>query len=531
MYIGEKFDSGKLASAYDVIVIGSGISGLTLACLQAQQGKSVLVLEKHYTAGGFTHTYQRKGYEWDTGLHYVGEVHREGHPLKELFDYITHGNLKWSKLPEHYDRFYFPDKTYSYQAGKENFITNLLKNFPLEEKALRNYLALIERMGRSLESFTKPKVLPVFLQDLLKTSIDPLFKENTYTVLKTLTSNEKLIAVLSGLWGDYALTPKKSAFGIHAVIALHYLEGAAFPVGGSSEIARQIHKVISLNGGHVFINTGVDKILIKNNSAIGVVLENGETVLAKNIASSAGLHQTFTSLVKPEDVPSEVRNSLSRLKSSTGYLALTIGINESPEILNHDGSNIWVYPGYDHDENLARYMSDPFYNSPAMNYISFPCLKDPLWKSRLGNKTAIDVLGVLPFDWVKEWEGSTRRTRPEAYKAFKEKIARPYFDALFKIFPQIENKIEIYEVSTPLTVKHYLNYQHGEIYGLNFDGKRFDERILRPQTSVKNLYLTGQDILVNGIAGAMMSGVLTSGAMSPIGTFGQLLPLGFFSKR
>ena len=76
---------------YDVIVIGSGVGGLCSACLLAKQGNRVLVLEKHYKAGGFTHMFKRKGYEWDTGVHYIGNVHEEDHQFRKLFDYLSGG--------------------------------------------------------------------------------------------------------------------------------------------------------------------------------------------------------------------------------------------------------------------------------------------------------------------------------------------------------------------------------------------------------------------------------------------------------
>ena len=66
----------EILSDYDVIIIGSGMSGLTSAAILAKEGKKVLVLERHYTAGGFTHVFKRPGYEWDVGIHYVGEMGR-----------------------------------------------------------------------------------------------------------------------------------------------------------------------------------------------------------------------------------------------------------------------------------------------------------------------------------------------------------------------------------------------------------------------------------------------------------------------
>jgi phytoene dehydrogenase-like protein len=76
------------------IVIGSGIGGLASAALLAKHGgQRVLVLERHYVAGGYTHTFQRHGYEWDVGVHYIGEV-QPGTLLRALFDELTEAQLE-----------------------------------------------------------------------------------------------------------------------------------------------------------------------------------------------------------------------------------------------------------------------------------------------------------------------------------------------------------------------------------------------------------------------------------------------------
>ena len=73
---------------YDVIIIGSGMSGLTAGVLLARHGKKVLILEKHFKVGGWTHTFHRNNYEWDVGIHYIGEVHSKRSPVRKLFDIV-----------------------------------------------------------------------------------------------------------------------------------------------------------------------------------------------------------------------------------------------------------------------------------------------------------------------------------------------------------------------------------------------------------------------------------------------------------
>jgi phytoene dehydrogenase-like protein len=101
--IGYRYRPKRLAPDYDAIVIGSGMGGLTTAALLSDLGKKVCVLEQHYTAGGYTHSYERAGYEWDVGVHYIGEV---GAPTRtrKLFDYLSGGNLDWAPMDDEYYR-------------------------------------------------------------------------------------------------------------------------------------------------------------------------------------------------------------------------------------------------------------------------------------------------------------------------------------------------------------------------------------------------------------------------------------------
>ena len=99
-----------LRDEWDAIVIGSGIGGLTTAASLAKlANKRVLVLERHYTAGGFTHTFRRPGYEWDVGIHYIGEVAHPKAMGRRMFDFLTDGKLEWEDMGEVYDRIYLGD--------------------------------------------------------------------------------------------------------------------------------------------------------------------------------------------------------------------------------------------------------------------------------------------------------------------------------------------------------------------------------------------------------------------------------------
>src|ERR1700680_1300259 len=95
---------------FDLIIIGSGIGGLTVASLMAQlKHQRVLVLERHFRLGGFPHSFTRPGHRaWDVGLHYVGGM-AAGDRGRQLFDLVTRFGVRWQKMPSPFEKFVYPD--------------------------------------------------------------------------------------------------------------------------------------------------------------------------------------------------------------------------------------------------------------------------------------------------------------------------------------------------------------------------------------------------------------------------------------
>jgi len=136
MEVGVSYKQTAIRGTYDAIVIGSGIGGLAAAAILAKRGKKrVLVLERHYTAGGYTHSFTRRGYEWDVGVHYIGMVGR-GQALRRAYDWLTDGRLEWAAMPDVYDRIYLGDRAYDYVTGWRRFVSKMKSYFPGEEAAI-----------------------------------------------------------------------------------------------------------------------------------------------------------------------------------------------------------------------------------------------------------------------------------------------------------------------------------------------------------------------------------------------------------
>lgn len=155
MFAGKPYQSESIHEPFDAIVIGSGLGGLTAASLLAKSGLKVLVLERHWTAGGLTHTYVHEGYECEVGFHYLNDsiAEKENLTLREIFNDITNGQLKWASMKKIYDRFIFPDATYEMVAGRNSFVDTLAGYFPEERKTLELYLKMVDEFVHAHKIF------------------------------------------------------------------------------------------------------------------------------------------------------------------------------------------------------------------------------------------------------------------------------------------------------------------------------------------------------------------------------------------
>jgi choline dehydrogenase-like flavoprotein len=193
-----------IAETWDAIVIGSGIGGLAAVALLAKHASQrVLVLERHYTAGGFTHAFRRPGYEWDAGVHYVGRVNDPSSPERAAFDHITEGRLAWNSMPDVYDQISIADRTYDFPTGLERFRARMGEAFPAERTAIDQYIALVCATVRAGNRYFAEKAIPGPLARLIGPMLRSGFlrtaSQTTAQVLSQLTRNPELIAVLTAV--------------------------------------------------------------------------------------------------------------------------------------------------------------------------------------------------------------------------------------------------------------------------------------------------------------------------------------------
>jgi all-trans-retinol 13,14-reductase len=515
---GESYRRSVVGNSWDAIVIGSGIGGLTAAALLARSGQRVLVLERHTTAGGATQTFRRAGYEWDAGLHYMGEVHRPNSTLRRIFDYISGGKLEWARMPDVYNRIVIDDRAYECPSGATAFKTRMKEYFPDEAAAIDRYIELVFDGNRTARSFFAHRAMPPDIAGpLYRDMCEPFraFSDRTVSdVLDELTANAELKAVLCGHFGDYCLAPGRASFAMHAMLIRHYIDGASFPVGGSARLAETTVDVICGAQGAVLVAAEVASILLDDDGkACGVTMRDGREFRAPVVISDAGAVNTLTKIVPPQAIEPGLVDDIESIGPSLPWVMLNIGFRHTDAELGLDGTNIWAHSGPDIDAEIAAYEADPHHTAMPLYFMSFPSAKDPSWQNRYPGRATIDIGGLTSWDLFEPYADSAWMRRGAEYEELKRKFTDELLDQVLRFCPQLEGRIDHLELATPLSFNHFLGRHYGDFMSLAHSPRRFALQGLSSHTHVPNLYLSGQDVAAAGVSGAIMGGAVAASAV------------------
>lgn len=503
---------------YDLIVIGSGMGGLTVASLMAQlRGKRVLVLERHFKAGGFTHDFKRQQYHWDVGIHYIGQMN-EGASTRQLFDLITRRRVQWNRMPEPFEKFVYPGMAFELYGNPGRFKADLIQRFPAERKAIQQYFRDLPRAAAAvflLNLRLNGKGLFRLLGYLGQWWALPL-NLTTQQYLDRHFTSPQLKALLVSQWGDYGLPPAQSPFGVHATIALHYLNGAYYPVGGAGTIARSVQTAVEEQGGRFLLNREVTQVLIEGNRAVGVQVRRVndasgelETYYAPIIVSNAGVATTYLKLI-PANYPIPFRDVLKQFiqkHSPATNVTLYLGLANDPRSLGFRGENHWIYESIDHNETFAQRQQWVKEGQPPQCYVSFPSLKDPQATAHTA-----EIIAWADYEAFAHWRNQPWLHRDEDYQQLKHRISQALIQQVDRHYPGFAQQVTYAELSTPLTNEHFTGHMKGGIYGLPSVPEKFAPQHavwMKAETPLPGLYLTGADLYMGGIVAAMMAGLTT----------------------
>lgn len=485
-----KFDNHPTnENEHDVIVVGSGIGGLSAAALLAKRGLKVVVFEQHYLPGGFCTSWERRvrptdskldskerwEYIFDAGVHDFSGLGKRG-GIRSLLKMLDIENaIEW-KLNE--QEYFIGETHFKVPHDADEFIKQLGERFPSESANIKNFfdeiLHVYREMYADMEKTGGAPRGPDNIEDLLSYPqrnphayqwMDKPFVE----MLDKFFSDPRIKDLLCALTGYLSDDPKSLTVGNMAPIFGYHFDGGFYPVGGSQAFPNALVDVIEKYGGKVFLRTPVQRILMEKDRAVGVELKNGQIHRAKAILSNADTHKTFLELVGREHIPANFTQYIESLQPSATafivFLGLDIAPNLSPITMLDD---IGIMIPSNVDATLA----------PA-------------------GHASVTLLKLLPQAETANWD----RKAP-GYNQRKREFADQMIASAAEVIPGLQQHITYRQEGSPATFARYAWTTNSSIYGPAAGQQR-----LTVKTPIKNLYVAGSGMMGGGVEAVVISGI------------------------
>lgn len=464
---------------YDVVVIGSGLAGLTAANRLARAGRSVCVLEHHYQLGGLATFFKRKNKRiFDISLH--------GFPAgmkKTCRKYWTQ-EIADDIVQVKSIRFDNPQFTLDTTFDRDDFTKILTEKFKLKPEVVAAFFDEARRMDFYDQSdMTTAELFEKYFpgrNDVVRLLMEPI----TYANGSTLD--------------DPALT-----YGI--VFSNFMSKGCYIYQGGTDKLLRLMSEELKRNHVDVRIMADVQKIIIENAEVKGVVV-NGKEVRAKAVLSNAGLLSTIHDLAGDENFNSEFMREVNAVRLNNSSTQVYLGL--------HDGAKI-------------PFIGDLLFTSVRETFSSEALIARPI-TSRTFSIYYPDIRpGVTPERtaivsstnaWWEDWQFDDEAQ----YEKAKEDLIEETLVILEKYLPNIRSLVEWKEAATPRTFKRYTKHWGGASFGTKFEGLKVSMGL--PE-QVRGLYHAGSvGIIMSGWLGTANYGVIVSNNVDRFLATGQTAP-------
>lgn len=468
---------------YDVVVIGAGVAGLTSALKLSSAGKKVLVIEKGPIPGGFGTSFKRKGFVFESSLHCVDSLDKDGEIRVFLDDMGVSEKVSFLELNE-FARMIYPDCDFVADFNADNFINLLKEKFPQESENIGKLFSSINRFYEEFDRFYNSKLpewvnfilSPFLYRSIIKTSI--LTAES---FIARYIRNKDLQAIITNIWQFVGLPASRlSAFYFLIILRGYHCQRTCFVKGGFQRLFDAMTEKIKENGSDVKFNTRAVKIITQKNKVKSVVTDSGEEFNAGAIISNANAISTLGVMLDNQILRDSYKKEFMPLEKSASAVQVYLGLDIPAKELGMDRHILFINPVYNHDETFGHALRGEYDKSNLI--LTDHVQVDPSLAPE-GKGSLLLITYAAYSDWVN--------LDKEQYRQKKAKVANILIRRAQQYLPGLERHIEVMEVATPLTFERYSDSPEGAIYGFAQTPQQAVINRLSPETKIRGLFLAG----------------------------------------
>ncbi|WML52207.1 NAD(P)/FAD-dependent oxidoreductase [Neobacillus sp. PS3-12] len=471
-----------------IIIIGSGIAGLSAGCYGQMNGFKTKIFEMHNLPGGLCTSWKRKGYTFDGCLHWlVGSG--EASPFYKIWQELGATQMEVIDYSE-FTRIEGPEnKTMIVYTNIDKFESHLKELAPEDESVICELADAVRELCLFKQPLKKAKELYNLLDEA-----SLLLKILPHAKIFSKYRNVKVIDFVKQFQNDFLkdafsriFTPEFPMLALLFTLAGLNNKSSGFPKGGSLAFAKTLERHYIELGGTVQYKSRVDKILIKNGKAEGIRLIDGTEYMADIVISAADGYATIFKMLEGNYINKQIKDYYDHLPIFEPLIQVSLGIHRDLSDIPH---------------NIRHWLNQPIsiagkeLNSMTVRHYCFDSSLAPAGKSV--------VITNFQSDYAY-WE-KFKEDR-EAYEAEKKKIADTYINEINKIYPGLKEDIEVIDVATPLTYKRYTDNWQGSFEGWLITTKTLGMSMNKTLPGLENFFMIGQWVEPGGgVPTAALSG-------------------------
>jgi len=475
---------------YDHIVVGSGISGLTLTLLLARQDKKVLLLEKAPHIGGSIARFKRNGVPFDVGFHFTGGFQEDG---SGMFDEILRvleldDVLKPRPLSEGIaHRIAFPSLglVHEIPCGVGRYRQDLYDSFPKSRKAIDRYF------DRFLDVCNRTASMSI---RGMAEGPPPTLDGDFITLQEVLDEQfeDKLLkALLSGFCMCHGSRPDEISFANHARIAYALYHSTARVKDGGGAFVSAFRDAFQTLDVDVRCKTTIGQLAdIQDRRVNRFILSDGEELTADSCTFT--IHpRNILDLIPAEHTTNAFRHRIEDFEPSAGFFSIFGTLDESVPAA-HTDTIFSIFPGTDMNE-----MMSPGYEGHRP--LAMLCYDEEVRGNPVNTMTAFELSLA---EEVQPWANTCIGRRGKEYAAYKKRRVESILERLSSYMPELDQGFSCLDSASMLTFRDYLNSPYGAAYGIKQKVGQFN---LVGKLPLRNLYAAGQSAILPGVLGAMTS--------------------------